>query len=149
MLVDRFLLPEPKAELVAELTQLAISIEDALNRRCDASLSLARYQQLCGRQVQPVEFVAYYGSMTTEQFVRGTLVPEPVPDPSISDDDLQELIRRIVSVECPDDNHYGYWLRVLEVNIPHPSVASVFASHQGASPSELLRKAREYKPTCL
>jgi hypothetical protein len=134
---------------LVELSALANDIEGELNCKRDASALLERYERLCGRRVPPDEFVGYYGSMSTEHFARGTLVPDPVSDATLTDGDLQELIRRIVCTDYPDDNHYGYWLRILEVNIPHPDMTGVLAEHPDASPSELLLKAREYQAICL
>ena len=94
-------------------------------------------------------FRGYYGAYTTEQFVRNCLVPEPVPDPTITDDDLRELIRRLLVFDCPDDAHAGYWRRILEVNIPHPEMGQLLETANSDDPDDVLRRAREYRPVCL
>ena len=149
--VDRFRLPEPPPDLVAKLCSLAVLIEDTLNRKHNADDLLAQYRSLCGNDVAPAGFVSYYGASTTEEFVKGTLIPEPVHDPSITDEEFLELIRCVMEYDFPDDNdlYLGYWLRILEVSIPSPNIGQILDDSPDSDPAEILRAAKGYRPICL
>ncbi len=71
-------------------------------------------------------------------------------DPTITEQELLDLIKGIVDMAYPDDRHLNYWLELLAVNIPSPNITDyIFWSDDELTPEQILKKAEADKPILL
>ena len=95
--------------------ELAKNVYRTLEAGKDYRSHLAQLSSLTGRTITPFEVVSAVGSVSPETFVRGFLLDSsPIPT-DLSDDELLELIERVVAANG-SEFQIGYWVNCLRIN---------------------------------
>ncbi|WP_261992512.1 hypothetical protein [Streptomyces sp. MS191] len=76
---------------------------------------------MTGHDYEALDFAEYYGGRTLEEFAMEAARPARPVVTDITRDELVEIVRRILMAAPESD----YYLRLLEVNVPHPCVSEL------------------------
>ncbi|MEW2131895.1 hypothetical protein [Streptomyces sp. NPDC005435] len=102
-----------------------------------------------GHAYVALDFTAYEGSRSLREFASEAGRPARPRIADIVTDELVEVVRRILA-GSPET---GYYLRLLQANVPHPRVGDLIfhppAGLRGASPEQLVDEALGYRPIAL
>jgi len=138
-------------EELAELVTLTYTIEDLVEDGVDAAQAIDRFEALTGSRPEPVDFCSYSGAMSAEEFVR-TACQKAVRVPDITDEELLELIRRVLAAEG-QEHEIDFWLSMLRLNIPAPGISDLLFwpgeyfgdgdNSRQLSPQDILDAARD------
>ncbi|MDN3293989.1 bacteriocin immunity protein [Streptomyces ficellus] len=145
------LLPPPVSrqrldELSCEIDRIAALVAD---RSENADEAIRAFNAVTGHGYVALDFAAYYGSRSLEEFAREAARPARPRVADITRDELVEIVRRILEADPESD----YYVQLLEANVSHPRVSDLVfhPSHdlQGASAEEILDEALKYRPIAL
>ncbi|MGI5350730.1 hypothetical protein ACQEU8_21505 [Streptomyces sp. CA-250714] len=144
------LLPPPVDRQRLEATCHEIDrIADLIARGGAADDAVAAFNTTTGHAYTPLDFAGYHGSRSVEDFAREAARPARPKVPGITRDELVEIVRRVLSCD-PDSDYY---LRLFDVNVPHPrAVGLIFhppAELRDASAESITDAALEYRAIAL
>ncbi|MFJ2746281.1 hypothetical protein ACIO3O_42225 [Streptomyces sp. NPDC087440] len=118
-------------------------------RREAAGEAIAAFNAMTGHDYEALDFAAYHGSRSLEEFAREAAWPAHPVVADISRDELVEIVRRIL-MDSPDSDFY---LRLLEVNVLHPRVSDLIFhpsdALKDASAEQIVDEALKYRPIAL
>lgn len=116
--------PIDPAEL-QEFCELCNEIEDRVNRLDDYDEMLERWNARAGRTFEPTEFTTYYGSMETEEFVKGALLPRPRFADDLRYEELKAVVEAFGVAGFSDEAESAWFLDWLEVNLPGSNISDL------------------------
>ncbi|WP_193318282.1 bacteriocin immunity protein [Nonomuraea phyllanthi] len=137
--------PHERVErLGAEIDRIARLIEDG--RVPEARLSLAAFNERTGHGYELSDFAAYWESESLQDIARNAARPYPPRVPDITREELAEIVRRIMEADQETD----YYLKLLDVNVPHPRVSDLIfwppEELRDATPEQIVDIALSYRP---
>ncbi|MGI5166934.1 hypothetical protein ACQEU3_21535 [Spirillospora sp. CA-253888] len=145
------LLPPPvPAERIAELVAEIERVADLLRGGGPAAAeAVAAFNEATAGDYGPLDFTEYHGHRDLADFAREAARPSRPRVPDVTPAELAELVRRIMAA----DPETGYYLTLLETNVPHPRVSDlVFHPPDDladASPEENVEAALAHRPIAL
>ena len=118
------LLPPPLDEsLVRQLAELAEQLDGCRSDRQNCRELLRQFHQLTGLSLTLRDF-HFSGAISADSFVREMVTAPPQRDKEITDDELLEIIRRIIEADG-SEHQLNYWLELLAVNIPNRQISDL------------------------
>jgi hypothetical protein len=118
-------------------------------RESGADQAVAAFNEPTGHDYGPLDFVDYQGSRSLADFAMEAARPAYPRVPDITRDELCEIVRRVRAAD-PD---VGYYLRLLEANLPHPRVSDLLFHpapvFEAATAEQLAHMALSYRPIDL
>ncbi|MEV6866008.1 bacteriocin immunity protein [Streptosporangium subroseum] len=132
-------------EICSEIEQ----ISDVIARGGPADDAVAAFNERTGHEYTPLDFAEYYGWRDLEDFAREAARPAWPKVPDVTRDELVEIVCRIVA----NDPEADYYLRLFEVNVPHPQAADLIfhppAELQDAPSEAIVEAALSYRAIVL
>lgn len=114
MIPPRLAMPRPSEDDVREMCALCDALENAaIARAPELPTLLARWNARAGRAYEPIEFRAYYGAMSTRDFVEQALSPRPALVTDLSFDEAVCVVEA-VSKAALSEAETDYFLRWLD-----------------------------------
>ncbi|MFH8562130.1 hypothetical protein [Streptomyces sp. NPDC017988] len=144
------LLPPPVEQQHAEgLCSEIERIADVIARGGPADDAIAAFNERTGHGYVPLDFTEYYGWRDLQDFAREAARSAWPKVPDITRDELTEIVRRVLANDADAD----YYLRLFEVNVPHPRAASLIfhppAELRDASAQAITDAALSYRAFAL
>ncbi|WP_406841120.1 hypothetical protein ACICHK_41100 [Streptomyces sp. AHU1] len=145
------LLPPPVSrqrleELCAEVERIAGLLE---TRPEAAGAVIEAFNAMTGHDYMALDFAEYGGSRSLEEFGREAARPARPVVADATRDELVEIVRRLLTAPAES----GYYLRLLEANVPHPHVSDLIFHPsddlQDASAEQIVDAALKYRPITL
>ncbi|QOV40897.1 hypothetical protein IM697_22425 [Streptomyces ferrugineus] len=140
------LLPPPVTQ--QQLDEMCSEIErisDLIARGGPAEEAVAAFNKKTGHEYTILDFAEYYGWRDLEDFAREAARPAWPKVPDITRGELVEIVCRILATGPEAD----YYLRLFEVNVPHPRAAGLIfhppAELQDASAETITDAALSYR----
>ncbi len=135
--------PVPSDQVDALVTILAQFEQSTETTRANA---ITAFNTVTGRDLPHADIVAALEAMDIPEFAESVLRPPAPRIPDISRAELLELIQRVQGCGY-DIGETGYWIQLLEANLPHPNIADlIFNSRTPKKPEEILAEAQSYTP---
>ncbi|WP_229864811.1 bacteriocin immunity protein [Streptomyces spinoverrucosus] len=113
--------PPVDQEQLDEICSEIERISDLIARGGPADDAVAAFNQKTGHEYTILDFAEYYGWRSLEDFTREAARPAWPKVPDITRDELVEIVRRILA----NDPEARFYLRLFEVNVPHPRAADL------------------------
>ncbi|MDP9312162.1 MAG: hypothetical protein M3R24_14965 [Chloroflexota bacterium] len=133
--------PVPSDQVVALVTILAQCEQSTETTRANA---IAAINAMTGLNLTPDDVIAGLEAMDTCEFAESVLRPPARRIPDITRAELVELIQRVQGCGY-NIGEIGYWIQLLEANLPHPSMVDlIFNSGTPKAPEEILEEAQSY-----
>lgn len=140
-MIPKFQLPEIETSLVNELCSLCEIIEGKLNSNIDVSQELSDFNSKVNRVPEQFEFTTYYGSASTEEFVKSLLLPVYKSETPITSEEYISLIEAIKN--CRGSvMEIDYWIQILQDNLYSGIVDLIYHSDDELSANEIFEKAK-------
>ncbi|WP_434341095.1 hypothetical protein [Motilimonas cestriensis] len=118
---ERLKVPEIFEEEIREYTEICNSIENGIHTDQDISALLQKWNNRSCLQYEPHEFTTYYGSVSTEEFVREALLPVACRIDDLTYSELITVLQAVLSAEFRESEH-SYYLNLLEENLPGSNI---------------------------
>lgn len=106
------------------MCRLCDAIEDALNRREQATDLLDEWHRQATRVCEPHEFTSYWKSTDKEEFVREALYPRPVFVGNLTYEEARAVLEAVSRVEL-EEAETVYFLNWLEVQFPNSGISDL------------------------
>ncbi|MEU7278761.1 hypothetical protein AB0A69_08305 [Streptomyces sp. NPDC045431] len=133
-------------EVCSEIERIADLLA---SRREAADEAIAAFNAMTGHDYEALDFAAYHGSRSLEEFAREAARPARPVVADISRDELVEIVRRLLMVSPESD----FYLRLLEANVSHPRVSDLVFhpsdALEDASAEQIVDEALKYRPIAL
>ncbi|MFD0276083.1 hypothetical protein ACFVHB_19540 [Kitasatospora sp. NPDC127111] len=133
-------------DLCREIDRIA---ELVLTGAQEAPAAIAAFNAATGHAYRAPDFAEYDGSRSREDFAREAARPSWPRVPGITRAELAEIVRRILAV----DPECGFYLRLLEANVPNPAVSDLLfrppAALADATVEQLVDAALRHRPIAL
>ncbi|TWT30075.1 hypothetical protein [Blastopirellula retiformator] len=122
---ERFRLPKPTPQQLAELGELCDQIEDALESGDDASSLLARWHARTSRKCETHEFTNYWKTTDKEQFVLSAWVPEPLLVEDLTYREAADVIEVLTTTGFDEEHQSEYYVSWLETQFPNANICDL------------------------
>jgi hypothetical protein len=144
------LLPPPvDQQHLDEIGSEVERISDLIASGGPADDAVAAFNEKTGHEYTILDFAEYYGWRSLEDFAREATRPAWPKVLDITRDELVEIVCRILA----DDPEADYYLRLFEVNVPHPQAADLIfhppAELQDAPAVTIIDAALSYRAISL
>ncbi|WRZ88029.1 hypothetical protein OHB54_02510 [Streptomyces sp. NBC_01007] len=144
------LLPPPvEQQHLEEVCSEIERIGDLIASGGPADDAVAAFNERTGHEYVSLDFTEYYGWRDLQDFAREAARPAWPKVPDITRDELAEIVRRVLA----NDPEADYYLRLFEVNVPHPQATSLIyhppAELQDASAQAIVDAALSYRAIAL
>ena len=110
---------------IRKLSKLCNAIEDGINRGDDVTFLLQKWHRHATRPFEPFEFTTYYGSVSTEEFVKGAILPRPQFVDDVTYEEIKAVLQAVGQVEFTDQADLAYYLEWLETNLPGSNISDL------------------------
>ncbi|MEO1255797.1 MAG: bacteriocin immunity protein [Bacteroidota bacterium] len=139
------LTPTASKERLEKVQAMIQQIEEVLSNPDKSIPLIEEFNNFTDKTYDEEYFHSYWSAISQEEFARDAAQPTPVKDPTITKSELVEVVSRIIN----GDEHTDFYLAVLNVNTPHPSVSDLifWPEKEESTPEEIIETALGYKPT--
>lgn len=121
---ERLQVTELAKEEICQFMKICDSIENGIHSDLDVSALLQQWNRRSYRPYEPLEFTTYYGSVSTEEFVRQALLPAPCSVDGLTYSELIAVLQAVLSAELRESEH-AYYLNWLEENLPESNISDL------------------------
>ncbi|MGD1891548.1 MAG: hypothetical protein ACFB15_13260 [Cyclobacteriaceae bacterium] len=142
------LTPTANQERIEKVKAMIQQIEDILGNPDKSIPMIEEFNNFTNKTYDKEYFHSYWSSISLEDFARDAAQPTPVKDPTITKSELVEIVKRIINA----DEYTDFYLSVLDVNTPHPSVSDLifWPEKEGltdeSTAEEIVEMALKYSP---